>query len=83
VIAPGGDADLVLWDPDAEHVLTIGDLHHDGDYSPWEGWAVIGRPVTTLLRGRVIVEAGRLVGEPNGRFVPRKADPALLSAPVV
>ena len=38
VIAPGSDADLVLWDPAVERTITIDDLHHDGDYSPWEGW---------------------------------------------
>ena len=56
VIAPGSDADLVLWDPDVERTITIDDLHHDGDYSPWEGWEVKGWPSTTILRGRVVVE---------------------------
>jgi dihydropyrimidinase len=82
VIAPGSDADLVIWDPDAERTIAIGDLHHDGDYSPWEGWEVRGWPATTILRGRVVVEGGELHGEPgDGVFVPRKIEPDVLQRP--
>jgi hypothetical protein len=46
------------------------------DYSPWEGWAVSGWPVTTLLRGQVIADRGRVLGAPgDGRLVPRRIDP--------
>lgn len=83
VIAPGSDADLVLWDPAVERTVTIDDLHHDGDYSPWEGWRVKGWPVTTILRGSVVVEDGRLNAEPDvGQFVPRKLDPDVLGRPL-
>jgi len=83
VIAPGSDADLVLWDPAVERTITIDDLHHDGDYSPWEGWRVQGWPVTTILRGRVVVENGRLNAEPGfGQFVPRKLDSDVLTRPL-
>jgi dihydropyrimidinase len=82
VIAPGSDADIVVWDPDEEWTISIDELHHDGDYSPWEGWRVRGRPVATVLRGRVVVEDGRLDAEPGyGRFVPRKVEPDVLSGP--
>ena len=46
LIAPGSDADLVLWDPEVRRTISLGDLHHEGDYSPWEGWEVEGWPVT-------------------------------------
>jgi len=83
VIAPGSDADLVLWDPAIERTITMDDLHHDGDYSPWEGWPVQGWPLTTILRGSVVVEDGRLNVEPgHGRFVPRKLDPDVLARPL-
>ena len=83
VIAPGSDADLVLWDPDVERTITMDDLHHDGDYSPWEGWRVTGWPTTTVLRGRVVVENGTLHAEPGlGRFVPRKLDADVLQRPL-
>jgi dihydropyrimidinase len=82
VIAPGSDADLVLLDPTVRKTLTRDDFHVS-DYSPWEGWAVHGWPVTTLLRGRVIADHGRLLGAPgDGRLVPRRIDPAVLRRPV-
>ena len=53
------------------------------DYSPWEGWAVSGWPVTTLLRGKVIADRGEVLGEAgDGRLVPRRIDPAVLRRPV-
>ena len=61
--------------------LTKDDFHVT-DYSPWEGWAVSGWPVTTLLRGKVIVEAGRLLGATSdGRQLTRKIDPVVLRRP--
>jgi dihydropyrimidinase len=82
VIAPGSDADLVLIDPRIEKRLTREDFHVS-DYSPWEGWEARGWPVTTILRGKVIVEAGRLTGTTaDGQLVPRKVDPAVLQRPV-
>ena len=83
MIAPGSDPDLVLWDPAVERTITIDDLHHDGDHSPWEGWRVQGWPVVTILRGAVVVEDGALAVEPGfGRFVPRKLEPDVLERPM-
>ena len=39
------------------------DLHHGADYTPWEGFEVTGWPVTTIARGRVVYEKGRIVGD--------------------
>lgn len=81
VIAPGSDADLVLIDPTIRKTLTRDDFHVT-DYSPWEGWAVSGWPVMTLLRGKVIAERGRLLGSPSdGQLVFRRIDPAVLRRP--
>lgn len=81
-IAPGSDADLVLIDPGVSKTLTRADFHVT-DYSPWEGWTVSGWPVTTILRGTVIVENGTLVGRLGaGRELSRKIDGAVLSRPV-
>jgi dihydropyrimidinase len=82
VIAPGSDADLVLIDPAVDKTLTREDFHVS-DYSPWEGWRVSGWPVTTILRGKVIADRGRLLGSAgDGRFASRKIDAALLQRPV-
>lgn len=81
VIAPGSDADLALIDPGVRKVLTREDFHVS-DYSPWEGWAVSGWPVVTLLRGRVVADHGRLLGAlGDGQLLTRKIDPALLQRP--
>jgi dihydropyrimidinase len=82
VIAAGSDADLVLIDPSIDKVLTRDDFHVS-DYSPWEGWHISGWPVTTILRGKVIVDGGRLLGSTaDGRLASRKIDGALLGRPV-
>ena len=82
VIAPGSDADLVLMDTSLERKLTKADFHVS-DYSPWEGWVVTGWPETTILRGKIVVSNGRLIGEPgDGQFIRRKIDRGVLSRPV-
>ena len=50
-LAPGLDADLVVWDPSARRVLRQADLHHTSDYTPYEGMEVSGAPVRVLSRG--------------------------------
>ena len=81
-IAPGSDADLAFIDPGVGKTLTREDFHVT-DYSPWEGWSVSGWPVTTILRGKVIVDRGRLLGSTaDGRQLSRKVDPAVISRPV-
>ena len=83
-IAVGSDADICIWDPDLRKVLTLDDLHHDGDYSIWEGFECNGYPVMTILRGKVIVDHGTLVGSTSdGRWVSRKVASAVLANPIV
>jgi dihydropyrimidinase len=72
VIAPGADADLVVYDPTARRTLSAVEHHMRLDYSVFEGLEVTGRVETVLLRGRVVVEGGEHVGAPgDGRFLPR------------
>jgi dihydropyrimidinase len=83
-IAPGSDADLVLIDPHLRKTISLSDLHADSDYSIWDGFACHGYPVMTILRGKVIVEDGRLTGDTSdGRWLTRKISPDVLSRPVV
>ncbi len=81
VIAPGSDADFAIIDPTVRKRLTMDDLHLR-DYSPWEGWEVLGWPTTVILRGKVMVDQGQLLGSPaDGRLVRRRIDPAVLQRP--
>jgi dihydropyrimidinase len=81
-IAPGSDADLAVWDPAVRRTIALDDLHHESDYSPWEGWEVSGWPAATVLRGKVVVEGGRLLGSmDDGRWLPRQLDPAVAAGP--
>ena len=82
VIAAGSDADLVLFDPEVTKQLTLGDLHADSDYSIWEGFECRGYPMTTILRGKVIVEDGKLLGSAaDGQWLPRRISPGILAQP--
>jgi dihydropyrimidinase len=62
-IGIGFDADIVLWDPKLKKPIRQADLHHGSDYTPWEGFDVTGWPVTTIARGRVVYEQGKIVGD--------------------
>jgi dihydropyrimidinase len=71
-IAPGSDADLVLFDPEPDWTMTAGTQHSGIDYSPFEGLPMKGTVETVLLRGRPIVEKGRYVGAlGQGQYIPR------------
>lgn len=71
-LEPGCDADVVLWDPQAERTLSVDNLHENVDWTPFEGVTVRGVPETVLRRGEVLVEGGEFVGGAGGgRFVPR------------
>ena len=73
VIAPGSDADIVVWDPDVAHTISAATQHQRTDYNLYEGMEVIGMPRVVLLRGRVLVQDGQWKGEQGaGRFVKRK-----------
>ncbi|MGP1357833.1 dihydropyrimidinase [Roseicyclus sp.] len=73
-IAPGMDADLVLWDPERTHTCGADDLHDNVGYNPFEGTTLRGWPVRVLLRGATIVEDGAWLGRPGaGRRLHRAA----------
>ena len=70
-IAVGADADLAIWDPEREVTITNAMLHHNVDYTPYEGRRVRGWPVVTLSRGAVVWADGEIKGRPgHGRFLP-------------
>jgi len=72
MIAPGSDADLVVFDPGIQWTLSAEHLHMASDWSPFERWAGVGAPVMTISRGKVIVENSEFVGQPGwGQFLRR------------
>jgi dihydropyrimidinase len=72
VIAPGADADIVVYDPDAEQVLSARTHHMNVDYSAYEGKRIAGKVRTVLSRGEVLIDDGQYLGRPgHGRYLPR------------
>src|SRR5262249_12272861 len=61
-IAIGSDADIAIWDPKRKTKITAPNLHHGADYTPYEGLEVTGWPVTTIVRGKIVVDCDTLVG---------------------
>jgi dihydropyrimidinase len=71
-IAPGSDADLVIWDPNARHTISAETHHMRVDYSMFEGIQVTGMPDVVLSRGRVVVEGDKFLGRAGqGEFLRR------------
>ena len=71
-IAPGSDADIVVFDPSKKLTLSAATHHSNVDYNLFEGTEVVGAPQVVLVRGQVIVEDDELVAKPGaGRFVRR------------
>jgi len=82
-IAPGSDADVVLFDPRVRRALRSADLH-GSDYSAWDGWEIHGWPSLVMLRGRVVVEDGQLKGQAgHGQAIPRKLAASIQNGPAV
>ncbi|TCK22563.1 dihydropyrimidinase [Pseudonocardia endophytica] len=72
-IAPGSDADVVVYDPAATTTHSAATHHMNVDYSPYEGRTTAGAVRTVLSRGRVVLDRGEYLGEPgHGRFLRRE-----------
>jgi len=73
-IAPGSDADLVIWDPQADYTISAKTHHMRVDYSMFEGFQVRGNVRTVLSRGEVIVEGKEFLGKAGrGHYLKRAA----------
>jgi len=78
-IAVGSDADIVVFDPNAQRVLSAETHHMNVDYSAYEGMEVRGRVETVLSRGRVLIHAGEYHGKPgDGEYLPRSTSQMLI-----
>ena len=83
-LAPGSDADIVLYDPAATHTISAATHHMSVDYSAYEGKAIKGGVDTVLSRGRVIIDARPVRRGKRARDVPAPEDqrvPGLTSRP--
>ncbi|WP_084709440.1 dihydropyrimidinase [Rubrobacter aplysinae] len=82
VIAPGADADIVLWDPDLTMTVTAENRHGNVDYTPYEGMTFHGGPTEVYVRGRLGYKDGEVIAEAgSGRFIERSFEgPAIKSA---
>ncbi len=71
-IAPGSDADIVVWDPEKPLTISAKTHHSNVNYNLFEGTDVVGAPEVVLVRGQVIVENDELVANPGaGQFIRR------------
>lgn len=71
-IAVGSDADLVLFDPQEERILSAATHHMNVDYNPFEGMKVTGAPRSVLSRGEFVIQNNEFVGEAgNGIYLKR------------
>jgi allantoinase len=68
-IAPGGDADVVIWNPDREFVVNAARLEHRHKITPYESETLTGVVEKTFLRGRKIYDEGVRVASPVGHLL--------------
>jgi dihydropyrimidinase len=69
-LAIGADADILVFDPDCRLTITNSMLHHNVDYTPYEGLELTGWPETVLSRGVTVVENRNFMGRPGqGQFL--------------
>ena len=71
-IAPGSDADIVIFDPEKKLTLSAKTLHMNVDYNPYEGREVTGATDTVISRGNIVIDAGKFTGKAGaGAFLKR------------
>ena len=72
VIAPGADADIVIYDPVATQTISVATHHMNVDYSAYEGMPITGKVAMTISRGQVVVADGEFTGSAgHGAFLAR------------
>jgi dihydropyrimidinase len=72
VLAPGADADIVIYDPNGHTTISVETHHMNMDYSAWEGYEIDGHVDTVLSRGRVVVDGDEYLGaKGDGKYLKR------------
>jgi dihydropyrimidinase len=78
-IAPGADADIVVFDPKRKHTISVDNQHMRVDYSAYEGYEMTGKVETVLSRGNVIITDGGYHGKPgDGQYLKRGSNQYLM-----
>ena len=73
ILAPGSDADILVYDPSPEWIMTAKELHMNTDFCAFDGWKIKGRVRSVLSRGSFVIRDGRLVGKAGaGKIVFRR-----------
>ena len=81
IIAIGSDADVVVWDPNADYTIEAATHHMRVDYNLYEGMKVSGRPSTVISRGEIIVSGEEFLGSiGRGQYI-RRSTPYVLDHP--
>ncbi len=71
-IAPGSDADIVIYDPSASFTYSADTIHMNVDYTAYEGMEINGKPEVVMARGKVIVQDDTYLGKKgNGQYLKR------------
>jgi dihydroorotase/allantoinase len=70
VIQPGADADMVIIDMNKEEVISNETTYTKVGWTPYDGKKIKGAPIRTILRGKIVMEDGKIVGKPgDGQLV--------------
>eukprot|EP00064_Thunnus_orientalis_P003576 superscaffoldBa00000296_g3586 len=80
ILAPGFDADLVIWDPEREFEIKEASIHHKNKITPYLGVTLQGVVCATILRGQLVYREGSLCPEPLGKhlLIPQRKNQAQL-----
>ncbi len=74
-IQVGSDADITIIDLKKESIIKADQLKCVGDFTPFENWKVKGKPVMTLVRGKVVAQDGEVIAKPgHGHFIHSRVD---------
>lgn len=71
IIAPGSDADIVVFDPEKESVISASTHAYHTDNNPFEGFPLHGGIEKVFLRGNLVVEDGKILKEKSGKYIRR------------
>lgn len=71
-IREGSDADITIWDFRRTAPVRAANDHSKSDYSVYEGWPVKAWPITTIRRGEVVYDAGKIIGQAGGGQLVRR-----------